>query len=366
MINLNFKLISLSVFFSIFSFTKLMAETQWNYDPLIHSRESHQKYNLFWDEFAEVSINERFVTCKDGRIANNIRKGINIADFRWPFNLEAVSTNSKFKETKDSIIRVNSYVFVPNWAKETSTFGPSYTSEFGHLYKTPFWQKDYPLITRLYRSLHIGDFDYEKKIWKSSEKIEGWKIYKGLIYESGKLKKSSLWKEKLSQHIQKDGYKPLKGGHKIIDLEHNFSYPNGFVAGSGSFDVIYSNKKMHILAVVGEDIWDYGFYISKGINKNIANMIYTNLNQRYLDYYNHPKDYENPLGPYNATNPWPLALCPDPSNENKNIVFRSIFPVGTYIVNDLGEETSKYIGVNLVEFEVKTNYRKAQESLPSF
>ena len=124
---------------------------------------------------------------------------------------------------------------------------------------------------------------------------------------------------------------------------------------------------MYILALF-EDIYKphYGFYISKGINQNIANMIYINLNQRYLDNYNHPKDYENPLGSYNATNPWPLALCPDPSNENKNIVFRSIFPVGTFIVNDLGEETSKYIGVNLVEFEVKTNYRKAQESLPSF
>ncbi len=356
-IKLNFKLIFLLIIFSFCSSTKLIAETEWKYDPLIHSKESHQKYNLFWDEFAQESENRRFVTCEDGRIANNIRKGINIADFRWPFNLEAVSTNSKFKETKDSIIRVNSYVFVPNWAKETSTFGPSYTAEFGHLYETPFWQKDYPLITRLYRSLHIGDFDYEKKIWKSSEKIEGWKVYKGLIYESGKLRKSLLWKEKLSQYLQKKGNKPLKGVDKVIELDHELQNSN-----TNNF-----NEKMHILALF-EDIYKphYGFYISKGINQNIANMIYINLNQRYLDYYNHPKDYENPLGPYNATNPWPLALCPDPSNENKNIVFRSIFPVGTFIVNDLGEETSKYIGVNLVEFEVKTNYRKVQESLPSF
>lgn len=233
-----------------------------------------------------------YLLCDDGRAA--IKPKLDWHSAEWISSLEERKNN---KDIKESIQSIKSYVFIPEWAKETTDFG--FVNTISHLYKTPFWKKDWPLITTLYRSEDLPSTT---------------KTYESLIYNSNNLIRNP-YKGSVMNNIQ----------GKYMDIIHKNQ----------------EGEELNFVFYFGDEDYYPGFFI-KGTNGK--QFILYSINQaRYKNEYSHP---DVPMT-YIASS---LYLCPE---KTQNILVRAVYPLG------LAEDgKSRYLGVNLIEYNLKTTVRE--------
>ena len=201
---------------------------------------------------------------------------------------------------RDSIETIKSYIFVPDWAKDTNDFG--YVRTLGHLYNTQFYKKDWNLIFDLYTSQDLPSTTerYESVVYKSNNFTQ--KPYIGKNFDREK--------EKLMHVFYKK-----RDGEKL-----NLTY-------------FFGNEKNNPIVRIKDTKTD-----------DIVGL--TTNQQSYKNAANHP---DTPM-PF-TSGARAIFLCPE---KGKNILVRSVYPMG--MIYEDG--SSKYMGLNLIEYTLKTKVRK--------
>ena len=245
-----------------------------------------------------------YLVCDNGQSALMPKMGVSSwwskADWFVYLEQNFNSDNKIYRNgIRDSIETIKSYIFVPDWAKDTNDFG--FVRTFGHLYKTQFYKKDWNLIFDLYTSQDLPSTTerYEAVVYKSNNFTQKPYIGKNSYGEKGKL-----------MHV----FYKKRDGEKL-NLTYFFGneeyYPTVRIKGSKSDDII----------------------------------AFVTNQQSYKNATNHP---DTPM-PF-TDGARAIFLCPQ---KGKNILVRSVYPMG--IGNKDG---SVYMGLNLIEYTLKTKFRK--------
>lgn len=246
-----------------------------------------------------------YLVCDNGQSALMPKLGVSSwwSNADWFVSLErSVNSDNKIIRNgiRDSIQSIKSYIFVPDWAKDANDFG--YVRTYGHLYKTQFYKKDWNLIFDLYTSEDLPSTTerYESVLYKSNNFTQ--KPYIGKNFDREK--------EKL-MHVF---YKKRDG------------------------------KKLNLTYFFGSEENYPGVRI-KGTKKDDFVQVAT-IQQSYKNATNHP---DTPMPFTNRARA--VFLCPE---KGKNILVRSVYPMGM----QYEDGSSNYMGLNLIEYILKTKVRK--------
>ena len=248
-----------------------------------------------------------YLVCDNGQSALMPKLGVSSwwSKADWLVYLDQ-SINSKNKiirnGIRDSIQTIKSYILVPDWAKDTNDF--AFEGDFGHLYDTPFYKKDWNLIFDLYTS-----YDLPSNIEK----------YESVVYKSNNLTQKP--------YTGKPWGINTKG--KLMNIFHK----NG------------NGKKLNLVFFFGNEEY-YPNYMIKGA-KNGDTIQPLHNQQSYKNAYNHP---DTPM-PF-TSGARAIFLCPEKGK--KNILVKSVYPLAIVSVDG----SSKYMGLSLIEYTLKTKFRK--------
>ena len=285
-----------------------------------HTKEDHLNHLMsIKAEIASIAGNG-YAQCSDGRYA--LLPIHQQESKKWlVYFFGSLEKDSMYTENiKESISSVKSYIFVPDWAKEASWN----IDDYDHLKSSEFYRRDWKLATKLFRD---DDLPITNNTYTSS------------IYKAGKLEKAPY----VSTLKGFKGYSEADiksfGNHKFIEI----SYKN-------------KNGKQLSWIMLAQGQAAPGFAV-----RTQDGTLYSGLTKEFGNYY---KNFmKHPSTPY-TRKAISINICPE---NKKNIIVRSVFPVGYGFSNEVGNPIYKYIGLQVIEYELNTSFRKTKtEDLPSF